>query len=43
MLIVLFSCSTKKNSLTRRIYHNLTSHITVTGMVMKAIKKEKPS
>ncbi len=26
MLIVLFSCSTKKNSFTRRIYHNLTSH-----------------
>ena len=29
MLLVMASCSTKKNSFTRRIYHNLTSHYNV--------------
>jgi len=29
LLLVMVSCSTKKNSFTRRIYHNLTSHYNV--------------
>ncbi|MCK9617592.1 MAG: tetratricopeptide repeat protein [Lentimicrobiaceae bacterium] len=29
VMVVLFSCSTKKNSFTRRVYHNLTSHYNV--------------
>jgi tetratricopeptide (TPR) repeat protein len=29
LLVTLFSCSTKKNTYTRRLYHNLTSHYNV--------------
>jgi tetratricopeptide (TPR) repeat protein len=39
VVVILFSCSTKKNTFTRRAYHNLTSHYNVYWNGKESIKE----